>query len=71
MIQGGIWLASAFVDAENVDVWICNRCRAVVRDTKYECPRCHQQMVATLSAGGLIVQIDDAVLQLGDDARIE
>lgn len=79
MIQGGVWLRSILVDSADPDngqndqvVWVCNRCRAVVRNTMYQCPQCKQQMAAEMSPGGILTQVDDAVLPLGEEeVRIE
>lgn len=79
MIQGGVWMRSILVDSADPDngrndqvVWICNHCRAVVRNKMYQCPQCKQQMVAEMNPDGMIIQFECAVLQLGaEDTKIE
>ena len=75
MLRGGAWLTCSMFDADGEEpqmVWVCNQCRAVVREKRYVCPQCSQGMIAVVGQDGVVIMMENTAIQLAEnEIRIE
>lgn len=75
MLRGGVWIIgwARYWDAmtqewhDGQECYICNQCKLVNGSKAMACPRCGQTMVGVADGTGVVMPIENAVINLGED----